>query len=154
MFTESRAPVESEDPRDENADDEKALREDAHLARFRPAQALYVAAGTVCLGLGLIGVLLPLLPTTPFLLLAAFCYARGSERFYLWLMTNRYFGAYIRAWRENEAIPLRVKLYVLLLLWLVLGGTVVFVAPLWWVKGVLVLVGVGVTVYIGQLPTR
>lgn len=130
------------------------LRREVHLARLRPVQYVFIVAGTVSLGLGLLGIILPLLPTTPLLLLAAFCYARGSERFYVWLMTNRYFGGYIRAWREKEGVPLAVKIYVLILLWLVLGSTIVWVVPLAWVKILLALVGIGVTVYIGQLPTR
>lgn len=131
----------------------KELRADLHLARFRATQFLYVVAGTVALGLGLIGVILPLLPTTPLLLLAAFCYARGSERFYLWLMTNRFFGEYIRAWRENRGIPLRVKVYVIAVLWAVMGLTIVFVIPLWPVRVALAIIGIGVTAYLLQLPT-
>lgn len=132
---------------------EQELRGDLHLARFRATQFLYVVAGTVALGLGLIGIVLPLLPTTPLLLLAAFCYARGSERFYLWLMTNRYIGGYIRAWRENRGIPLRVKVYVIALLWVVMGLTIVFVIPLAAVRVLLALIGIGVTIYLVQLPT-
>ncbi len=131
-----------------------ALRAEVHLARAPIVRWLFVAAGCVSLGLGILGIVLPGLPTTPFLLLAAYCYARGSARFYVWLMTNRYFGGYIRAWRDNEGISLPVKIYVVILLWIVLGFTAFVVVPLWPVRIVLLLVGAGVTIYIVQLPTR
>jgi uncharacterized membrane protein YbaN (DUF454 family) len=102
----------------------------------------------------MIGLLLPVIPTSPFLLLTAFCYARGSERFYIWLITNPHFGEYIRALRKGEGIPLRVKLFALLVLWLTLGTTIVFIVPVWGIKILLSLVGLGVSVYIAQLPTK
>ena len=71
--------------------------------RSRFVKALYFIAGTVCLILGIIGIILPILPTTPFLLLAAGCYARSSERFYNWLLNNRILGSYIRNYREGKA---------------------------------------------------
>ena len=132
---------------------EQELRSDVHLAKFRATQFFYTLAGHFALGFGLLGILLALLPTTPLLLLAGFCYARGSERFYLWLMTNRYFGPYMRAWRDNRGIPLAVKLYVIVLLWLVLGATIVFVVPLVWVRVLLAVIGIGVTAFLLQLPT-
>lgn len=133
---------------------QQKLRSDVHLAKFRATQFLYTVAGHIALGFGLLGVLLPLLPTTPLLLLAGFCYARGSERFYLWLMTNRYFGPYMRAWRDNRGIPLTVKVYVIVLLWFVMGATIVFVVPLWPVRVLLAVIAMGVTVLILQLPTQ
>ena len=132
---------------------EQELRSDVHLAKFRASQFFYTVAGHIALGFGLLGILLPLLPTTPLLLLAGFCYARGSERFYLWLMTNRYFGPYMRAWRDNRGIPLAVKIYVIIVLWIVLGATILFVVPLVWVRVLLALIGLGVTAFLLKLPT-
>lgn len=80
-------------------------------------KGVLVVAGTLSLGLGLIGIVVPLLPTTPFLLLAAACYARSSGRFYRWLTTNRLFGKYIRDYRENRGIPVKVKVLSLAFLW-------------------------------------
>jgi uncharacterized membrane protein YbaN (DUF454 family) len=130
------------------------LEAEMHLAKRPIVRWLYVAGGSLSLALGVLGILLPGLPTTPFLLLTAYCYARGSTRFYLWLMNNRFFGQYIRAWRNNEGIPLAVKVYVVLLLWYVLGFTAFLVVPLWQVRVLLLLVGLGVTIYIVKLPTR
>jgi len=90
------------------------------------------AAGSISVGLGALGMFLPLLPTTPFLLLAAFCYARSSRRFYRWLMTNRFFGEYIRNYREGRGIPLKEKMLVMAVLWLTIGFSAGFVvSPLW-----------------------
>lgn len=84
--------------------------------RNRLKERLLLAVGTLFLAMGIVGIALPLLPATPFLLLAAACYARGSERFYRWLMNNRVFGSYIRSYREGKGIRLRVKVMVLCLL--------------------------------------
>jgi len=73
--------------------------------------------GTVCVGLGILGVVLPLLPATPFLLLASACYVRGSERLNRRLLGNRYLGPYITNIKERRGMPLRAKVYTLLLLW-------------------------------------
>ncbi|WP_144098089.1 YbaN family protein [Croceicoccus sediminis] len=70
---------------------------------------LYLAGGFVSLGLGAIGVVLPLLPTVPFMILAAFCFARSSPRLEAWLVEHRHFGPHIRAWREKGAISRRGK---------------------------------------------
>ena len=72
-------------------------------------RGLYLVAGFTALGLGILGIPLPLLPTTPFLLLAAVCFARGSERWHRWLMTHEHFGPPIHAWQEHRAIPRQVK---------------------------------------------
>ena len=77
---------------------------------------LLIACGTLCVALAVLGLFLPVLPTTPLLLLAAVCYARSSERFYHWLMTNRWFGAYIRNYREGRGIPLWHKVLAISLL--------------------------------------
>jgi len=113
---------------------------------------LLIASGTLCVALAGLGLFLPVLPTTPFLLLAAICYARSSERFYHWLMTNRWFGAYIRNYREGRGIPLRHKVLAISLLWLTIGYAVCFVAPQWWVKGILLGIAVSVTIHL--LKTR
>ena len=69
-----------------------------------------ITTGTFFVGLGIIGIFLPLLPTTPFLLLAAACYARSSKRFYNWLLNNKWFGNYIKNYRERKGIPLQIKI--------------------------------------------
>jgi uncharacterized protein len=87
------------------------------IARGRHVRILWIALGTVFLALAAIGIILPVMPTTPFLLLTAACYARGSTRFYHWLLHNRVFGRYLRDYHEGRGVPLRTKAVSLVLLW-------------------------------------
>lgn len=89
-----------------------------------------VILGTISLLFGIIGVFLPLLPTTPFLLLAASLYFRSSSRLYEWLLEHPYLGTYIRNFRENKAIPLRVKIVSVSLVWITLLYCAIFVVDL------------------------
>ncbi len=118
------------------------------------AKPFLILGGTVSVALGVAGMFLPLLPTTPFLLLAAFCYARSSRRYYDWLMTNRWFGEYIRNYREGRGIPLRQKAGVITLLWLTIGYATLFVVPLWWARVLLLGIATAVTVHLLRLPTH
>jgi uncharacterized membrane protein YbaN (DUF454 family) len=104
-------------------------------------------------GIGTIGVFVPLLPTTPFLLLAAACFIRSSDRLYAWLIHHRWFGSYIRNYREHHAITLRAKVVTLSLLWGVIGYSALFVARAWWLRSLLGVVAVGVTIHLLQLKT-
>lgn len=72
-------------------------------------KAVWLVLGLICVGLGLLGVVLPLLPTVPFILAAAFCFARSSERLHTWLMTHPTFGPLIENWEQNGAIGPRAK---------------------------------------------
>ena len=117
------------------------------------SKKLLLLAGTLCVGLGLLGMLVPILPTTPFLLLAAFCYMRSSHRFYTWLITNRWFGAYIRNYRAGLGIPLAQKLLTLALLWLSIGYAAGFVVEPWWGKLILVAIAAGVTTHLLSIKT-
>ena len=125
-------------------------------AGSRVKRVLLVVLGTLFVGLGLLGVVLPVLPTTPFLLLAAACYVRSSRRLYRWLLTNRFFGEYIRRYRDGEGIPLATKIWAICLLWLSLGSSALLAVParLWWVRLLLLGVGLGVTNHIVRIPTR
>jgi len=113
-----------------------------------PARILLITGGTISVALGVLGVFLPLLPTTPFLLLAAACYARSSEKLYDWLLGNRWFGRYIRDYREGKGIPLRRAAVAIALLWLTIGYTAIVAVSLWWVRLILVAIAGGVTVHL------
>ena len=83
--------------------------------------------GLVSFALAVAGIFLPLLPTTPLLLLAAWCFVRSSPHLYGWLMRHPKFGPYIRNFRESRAIPLRVKVVSVAMIWLTIGYCIVAV---------------------------
>ena len=114
---------------------------------------LLIIAGTIFLGLGIIGIFLPVLPTTPFLLLAAACYARSSKRFYNWLMNNRWFGTYIKNYREGRGVPLKVKVFTITLLWVTILASIFFVIRSFWIELVLIIIAIGVTIHILMIKT-
>jgi hypothetical protein len=114
---------------------------------------LLIATGTICLAIGIIGIFTPILPTTPFLLLAAACYARSSARFHRWLMNNRVFGSYIRNYTEGRGLPLKGKLFTIALLWATIGISI-WVAANWIVTAILLVVAVGVTLHIAFIRAR
>lgn len=114
---------------------------------------LLLAAGTLSLVIGIVGIVVPLLPTTPFLLLAAGCYLRSSQRFYNWLMGNRFFGNYIRNYIEGRGIPVKVKLFIIILLWVTIGISIWLVANTV-VTVILLIVAVGVTLHIIFIRVR
>lgn len=112
-----------------------------------------VTVGVLAVSLGTVGVFVPLLPTTPFLLLAAACFIRSSDRLYAWLIHHRWFGSYIRNYREHKAITLQARIVTLSLLWIVIGYSAVFVAQTWWLRAVLGAVAIGVTTHLLMLKT-
>lgn len=116
-------------------------------------KSLLIICGTISVGLGVIGIFLPLLPTTVFFLLAAYCYARSSQKFYDWLLNNRWFGEYIRNYRGGRGIPLKQKIFSISLLWLTIGYSVWFVVSLWWVRLILLAIAIGVTLHLVLLKT-
>lgn len=115
---------------------------------------LLIVAGTLSLSLGVLGIVLPLLPTTPFLLLAATCYFHGSERLYHWLMNHPRLGGYIRAFREERAIPLRVKVISVSLVWITLLYCVFFVTELLWLRIFLLSLAAGISCHILSYKTK
>ena len=114
-------------------------------------RGILIILGTLSVLLGLIGIILPLLPTTPFLLLGAAIYAKSSDRFYSWLIGNRLFGSYIKNYREGKGIPLRVKISAISFLWITILITAIFFAPVIAVKILLILIAAGVTFHIVKI---
>lgn len=109
--------------------------------------------GTVSLALGVLGIFLPVLPTTPFLLLSATLYLRSSDRLYKWLMSHKHLGQYIKNFREHKAIPLRVKVVSVSLVWITLFYCAVFVASIWWMRIMFIAIAVGVSAHILHYKT-
>lgn len=113
-----------------------------------------MTAGTICLGLGLVGAVVPILPTTPFLLLAAACYARSSQRFYCWLIGNRVFGTYVRNYREGRGLPLRVRAFTIIMLWITIGVTAIFFVDELLLRATLLLVATVVSAHVATVRPK
>lgn len=115
---------------------------------------MFAGLGTLFLLLGLFGLFLPVLPTTPFLLLAAACFARSSRRIFNWLLDNPRFGPLIREWREYRAIPHRAKRIALVLIALSFGISITFFVPGWPAKLAMGVGGLILMVWIARIPSR
>jgi hypothetical protein len=116
-------------------------------------RVILIIAGTIFLGFGIIGIFLPILPTTPFLLLAAACYARSSKKFYNWLMNNKFFGKYIKNYREGRGVPLIFKIFTISLLWLTILTSIYFFINNLWVEIILIIIAISVTIHILTIKT-
>jgi uncharacterized membrane protein YbaN (DUF454 family) len=125
-------------------------REEARPSKFK--KGLFVVAGTVSLGLGFVGIVLPVLPTTPFLLLSAACYYKGSERLHRWMLNNRLFGDYLRNYKEGKGIPPRTKILTLILLWSVISFSALFMLNNVIIQIILFAIAIGVIIHIIALP--
>ncbi|PAV48807.1 hypothetical protein CK486_05230 [Pseudomonas sp. HAR-UPW-AIA-41] len=90
---------------------------DIEQSRSPVIRTLLLAIGWLSVILGIIGIFLPVLPTTPFLLLAAACFARSSRRFYLWLVEHPRLGPWVRDYLDGHGIPLKAKIYSIALMW-------------------------------------
>jgi uncharacterized membrane protein YbaN (DUF454 family) len=119
----------------------------------RGLRLVLLAAGFLCVGLAALGVVLPVLPTTPFLLVAAACFARASPRFYAMLLGNPTFGPLIRDWREQRAIPLRAKALAVALIAATIGSSVWFVVEPLWLDALLVACGATLATWIWRQRT-
>ena len=118
----------------------------------RAKKAILIAAGSASLALAVLGLFLPLLPTTPFLLLASACYVRSSERLHGWLMGNRVLGGYIRNFQERRGVPLRAKVTTVVVLWLPLLYSI-YRLDLFWLEALLVIMGLTWSVLIFRMKT-
>ena len=118
----------------------------------RVKRALLLIAGVVATILAVIGIAIPVLPTTPLLLLAAACFMRSSDRMYRWLLGNRWFGPTIRSYRELRAVPRRTKIWALIVLWAGIGVSLAVVDS-WWVRALLMVILLLVTRHVARLRT-
>jgi len=117
-------------------------------------KALYFLLGTLSLVLGIIGVIVPGLPTTPFLLLTAILYVKSSKKLYRWLISNPVFGPYILDYRKNKGLTKQHKIYILILMWTMVCISVLFFIPLLIVKALVVFAGfIGTYVVSLVVPT-
>ena len=129
----------------------------SHHVRKHPSamvRATLVVAGSGFVVVGLAGIFLPVLPTTPFLLLAAACYARASRRFYNALLNSRLFGPAILEWQQHRAIAWRTKLVAIALMALTLTTSIVFFIETPWLRAALALLGLVLAAWLYRIPSR
>ncbi|MDG1581349.1 YbaN family protein [Pseudomonas sp. GOM6] len=129
---------------------------DIQQSRHRSVRYVLLVLGWLSVALGVIGIFVPVLPTTPFLLLAAACFVRSSRRFYLWLVNHKHLGPWIRDYLEGNGIPLKGKVYAIGLMWLSIGLSC-YLVPLFWARAFMLGSAVLVSCYILRqktLPSR
>ncbi|MBU4293630.1 MAG: YbaN family protein [Actinobacteria bacterium] len=119
----------------------------------RSKKILLIVAGTFFIGIGIIGIFIPILPTTPFILIAASLYARSSQKLYKWIINNKVFGRYIKNYREGKGIPLIIKISAIALLWITIGCSALFAVEILFIRIIMVLIALGVTVHIACIKT-
>lgn len=124
------------------------------MRKTKLKRGFYIFLGTFCLVLGTIGLVVPILPTTPFWLLTCWCYFRGSRTLYRKVMRNRYFGNYVKGFLVDRTIPLRAKICSIALIWVSCIGTALFLDVIIWVKLLLLVISIGVTIHILSYPTK
>jgi uncharacterized membrane protein YbaN (DUF454 family) len=113
-----------------------------------------LVCGSIALLLGIIGIFLPGLPTTPFILVAAACYARASERFYHWLLRNPTFGPLIAEWRRHHSIPYRIKWLAITLMSLTISVSIWSFAGRPWLQAMLAAIGLATAIWLWRIPSR
>ncbi|MDR0372686.1 MAG: YbaN family protein [Nitrososphaerota archaeon] len=124
------------------------------IKKQKAVRILLFIAGSISLGLGAIGIFLPLLPTTPFLLLTAACYMRSSKRMHKWLLNNRWFGEYIKNYQAGRGIPLKTKIIAITILWITILFSVFFMlSEILILQVVLIAIAVVVSLHLIRLPT-
>lgn len=129
--------------------------EEQRLSASHPLlRPLLLGIGLLCTALGVVGIFVPLLPTTPFLLLAAACFARSSEKFHTWLLTHDRLGPLISGYLDGSGIPARAKAVSIGMVWLTLPPSAMLLVPVGWVKALLILLAACITLYLLRLPTR
>ena len=130
--------------------------EDADPTRLHDSavvRGVLLAAGWIAVMLGLVGVVVPVLPTTPFLLVAAACFARASPRCHRYLLASR-FGPLIVEWRRYRSIPWRTKLLAIALMGISLSTSILLFVRPWWMQVIVAAFGVAVGVWLYRIPSR
>lgn len=128
-------------------------REEIKLHSNRTVRIILAIAGTIFVAVGILGMFLPLLPTTIFLLLAAWCYARSSEKFYHWLHHNKLFGKYLKNYRRGNGMTLLSKIVSLTLLWTTILYSALFATNKLYVQLILFAIAIGVTIHLLTIKT-
>ena len=120
----------------------------------KPLRITLLIIGFISVGLGCAGIFLPVLPTTPFLLLSAAIFARTSPRFYNWLINNKYFGSYIHDYRKGEGIPLKSKIIAIAMIWISIILSVVFIVNNRIADIILIIIALAVSIYLISIKAK
>lgn len=116
-------------------------------------RVILIITGFISLALGIIGILLPVLPTTPFIIVSAACFARSSQKFYDRLYNNRFFGKILRDYRDKKGLALKYKIYILTMLWLSLSSTAILLTDSLPVRLILFSIAISVSIHILRFKT-
>lgn len=119
----------------------------------RVKRVIYLIIGTIALALGALGLFLPVLPTTPFVILAAACYLRSSKRMHAWILQSNLFGEMIKNYQEGKGLKRDTKIRALVLMWATISVSALFFVDQFIISITMFLVASGVTIYIIRLPT-
>jgi uncharacterized membrane protein YbaN (DUF454 family) len=114
-------------------------------------QYFLIGSGWLSIVIGVIGIALPLLPTTPFILLAAGCFAKSSPRFHQWLLSHSFFGPLIDSYQGDRCIPKNVKIKAIIFIWITLGISIVLL-KIDWVRIIIFLLGLILTTLLWRTP--
>jgi uncharacterized membrane protein YbaN (DUF454 family) len=117
-------------------------------------KAVFVSLGFICVGFGITGVFLPLLPTTPFALLAAYFFSKGSKRCHEWLISHAILGELILAWEEDKSITLKTKIIATLMIIICFSFSLIYLQIPFYAKVILVITGISVILFINTRKTR
>jgi len=129
------------------------VRQKYEIADVAMKRVLFALLGILSVILAVVGIFVPLLPTVPFLLLAAYLFAKSSVTMYNWLLSNRWFGKIIRDYKEGKGVPVRIKVYSITLLWLMIGYSILYAVESQTMKIVLLIVGIAVTIHLMMLKS-
>ncbi len=110
-----------------------------------------ITSGWLSVGLGVAGIIVPLLPTTPFILLAGGCFARSSPRFHQWLLNHKFFGALIKNYHEKQGLPRDVKIRAIIFIWITLSISI-YLMPVSWLKVCIFMLGLILTGLLWRTP--
>ena len=126
-----------------------------HIKTRKPGKILRILLilfGFLCLSIGIAGIFLPIVPTTPLVLLAGACFLRSSEKLYSWIIKNKTFGKYIQGYLQTGRVPAQSKPISIILVWVFIGVSTIFAEPPW-IKIVLIVIACGVSIHLVLLKT-
>ena len=116
-------------------------------------KGIYLIVGTISLAAGIVGIFLPVLPTTPFILLSAWCFFRSSSKIYNWVISNERFGPTVENYQEGRGITRPTKVKAIVMMWLTITASIYLTIRNMYLIALLYLIAIGVTIYLYRLPT-